>query len=178
MKSRTRITSIILILFCSLVCTLSSAAQVNKKDEKLMKKNVETNQKQQSNSGDEEIKKIVAELDTKYQQAVKMNDAATMDCILSDDFIIVTGKGKVFTKADLLKEARDGKTIYERQEDSEQTVRVWGDTAIITALLWAKGTEDGKPFEYKLWFSDVYKRTPNGWCYVFAQSSIPLPNPQ
>jgi hypothetical protein len=36
----------------------------------------------------------------------------------------------------LLNEAREGKTVYERQEDSEQTVRVWGDTAVITALLW------------------------------------------
>ena len=48
----------------------------------------------------------VAELDTKYQQAVKQNDAATMDRLLADDFILVTGKGKTYTKADLLEEAR------------------------------------------------------------------------
>jgi hypothetical protein len=65
--------------------------------------------------------------------------------------------------------------MYERQEDSQQTVRVWGDTAVITALLWEKGVADGKAFDKKLWFSDVYKLTPDGWKYVFAQSSIPLP---
>jgi uncharacterized protein (TIGR02246 family) len=119
--------------------------------------------------------RAVAALDTQYQAAVAKNDAAEMDRILADDFVLVTGKGKVFTKADLLNEARSGKTVYEKQEDSSQKVRVWGDTAVVTALLWEKGTEDGKPFDYRLWFSDTYVRTPTGWRYVFAQSSIPLP---
>lgn len=131
---------------------------------------------QKASAGSDEA--AVAALDTQYQAAVARNDAAAMDRLLADDFVLVTGKGKVFTKADLLNEARSGKTVYERQDDSAQKVRVWGDTAVITALLWAKGTEDGKPFEYKLWFSDTYVRTPAGWRYVFAQSSIPLPPPQ
>lgn len=119
--------------------------------------------------------KIVAALDMEYQEAVKNHDAATMDRILADDFILVTGRGKVFTKADLLKEAADTEVIYERQEDSQQTVRVWGDMAVVTALLWAKGIEKGKPFDYKLWFSDTYVRTSSGWRYLFAQASILLP---
>jgi len=117
----------------------------------------------------------VAAPDSQYHAAVARNDAAAMDRLLADDFILVTGKGKVYTKADLLNEARAGRTVYERQDDSAQKVRVLGNTAVITALLWAKGTEDGKPFEYKLWFSDIYVRTPAGWRYTFAQSSIPLP---
>jgi ketosteroid isomerase-like protein len=119
--------------------------------------------------------RIVASMDTEFQAAVKENDAATIDRILADSFVLVTGRGKTYTKADLLEEARAKRFVYERQEDSEQTVRVWGDTAVVTALLWAKGTEEGKPFDYKLWFSDMYLRTPNGWKYVFAQSSTPLP---
>lgn len=124
----------------------------------------------------EEIKGIVYKLNAEYQQAVKMRDAKTIDRILSDDFVLVTGRGKVFSKNDLLNTASEGKIIYERQEDESQTVRVWGDMAVITALLSAKGTNDGKPFEHKLWFSDVYRLTPNGWRHVFAQSSLPLPN--
>jgi ketosteroid isomerase-like protein len=119
--------------------------------------------------------KIVAALDTQYQAAVKNNDAATMDRILTDDFALVTGRGKTQSKADLLKEAHSNAIIYEHQEDSNQKVRVWGDTAVVTALLWAKGTEEGKPFEYKLWFSDIYVRTTTGWRYLFAQASLPLP---
>jgi len=116
-------------------------------------------------------KETVAALDSQYQAAVKANDAATMDRILADTFILVTSFGNVHTKAELLDEARSARRAYERQEDTDKTVRVWGDTAIVTAKLWEKGTENGKPFEHKLWFSDVYRRTPSGWRYVFAQSA-------
>jgi ketosteroid isomerase-like protein len=119
--------------------------------------------------------KSVAALDTQYQAAVEKNDAVTMDRILADDFVLVTGRGKTYSKADLLKEAGRKAVIYEHQKDSDQRVRLWGDTAVITALLWVKGAEEGKPIEYKLWFSDTYVRTPTGWRYVFGQASLPLP---
>ena len=63
------------------------------------------------------------------------------------------------------------------EEPGTQKVRVFGDTAVVTALLWNKGTRDGgkTAFDYKLWFSDTYVRTPAGWRYVFGQASIPLP---
>jgi ketosteroid isomerase-like protein len=117
----------------------------------------------------------VAALDTEYQAAVKRNDAAVMDRILADSFVLVVGSGKTFNKNDLLEEARSGRMQYEHQEDSEQKVRVWGDTAVVTAKLWEKGTENGKPFDAHAWFSDTYVRTPGGWRYAFAQSSLPLP---
>ena len=114
---------------------------------------------------------VVAALDTQYQEAVKKNDVATMDRILTDDFILVTASGKTYGKADLLREARGGSTIYEHQEDTERTVRVWGHTAVVTAKLWEKGTENGKSFDHTLWFSDTYVRTPTGWRYAFGQSA-------
>ena len=113
----------------------------------------------------------VAALDTQYQAAVKNNDATTMDRILADDFVLVTGSGKTFGKADLLEAARTQSETYEHQEDSQQTVRVWNDTAVVTALLWVKGRNKQQAFDYKLWFSDVYVRTPGGWRYAFGQAS-------
>lgn len=117
----------------------------------------------------------VAALDTEYQAAVKHNDTATMDRILADDFVLVTGRGKTVSKADLLKAANDKEDTYEHQEDTRQTVRVWGDTAVVTALLWIKGTNKEGPYDYKLWFSDTYARTKTGWRYVFGQASTHLP---
>jgi ketosteroid isomerase-like protein len=121
--------------------------------------------------------KAVAALDTQYQAAVKANDAETMDRILLDDFVLVIGSGATYTKADLLKSARARDVIYEHQEEEPgtQKVRVWGDTAVVTAKLWLKGTSEGKAFERKLWFSDTYVRTPTGWRYAFGQASLSLP---
>jgi hypothetical protein len=86
----------------------------------------------------------------------------------------VTGSGKTYTKADLLEESRSGRVHYDRQDDTKKTVRIWGETAVVTALLKEKGTDDGKPFDKTVWFSDTYVRTSAGWRYVFGQSSLPV----
>jgi len=121
--------------------------------------------------------KAVADLDTQYQAAVERNDAETMARILLDDFVLVVGNGTVYTKADLLKSARAKEDVWEHQveEPGTQKVRVWGDSAVVTAKLWLKGTSGGKPIDKKLWFSDTYVRTKDGWRYAFGQSSLALP---
>ena len=123
---------------------------------------------------------IVAALDTEYQAAVERNDWQTMDRILHPDFTLVLGNGKVYSRAELIDSARDKHIEYEKQVEmpGTQTVRVFGnDTATVTALLWLKGTRksDASTFEYKLWFSDTYVRTKDGWRYAFGQASLRLP---
>jgi ketosteroid isomerase-like protein len=117
----------------------------------------------------------VAALDIDYQSAVERNDAATMARILADDFTLVTGAGKRYSKADLIAEARSGETVYEIQRASERSAKAWGHTVVVTALLHAKGKTEGKVFEYWVWYSDTYVRFADGWRYVFGQSSLPLP---
>lgn len=120
---------------------------------------------------------IVAALDIAFQKAVKHNDAVTIDRILHPNFWLVLGNGKVITRRELLEEARSGAITYEIQDEDPgtQTVRVWNDTAVVTARLRIKGVRDSKPFDRTLWFSDTYVRTPAGWMYAFAQASLPLP---
>jgi ketosteroid isomerase-like protein len=128
--------------------------------------------------GRAEDEKAVAELDTQYQSAVERNDAETMGRILHDDFVLVVGNGTTYTREDLLKSARDREFTWEHQveDPGTQKVRVWGDTAVVTARLWLKGTSSaGRTIDKKLWFSDTYVRTPAGWRYAFGQASLSLP---
>jgi ketosteroid isomerase-like protein len=120
----------------------------------------------------------VAVLDTRFQAAVKVNDADTMADILHNDMVLVVGRGTVFTKMQLVEDARVGTTTYEKQDEEPgtQIVRVFApDTAVVTAKLWLKGETGGQAFDRKVWFSDTYVRTPMGWKYAFGQSSIALP---
>ena len=129
----------------------------------------------------EQDRATVAALDTEYQAAVERNDAEAMARILHSEMILVVGRGLVFTREDLLRSAREEDYVYEHQveEEDTQTVRLYGDdTAIVTALLWLKGTGPQGPFDRRLWFSDTYVRTPEGWRYAFGQASLNLPPPQ
>src|SRR5205823_12147189 len=58
----------------------------------------------------------VAALDSEYQAAVKTNDAATMDRILADDFVLIHGAGQTLNKPDVLKQAREKQAKYEHHE--------------------------------------------------------------
>jgi ketosteroid isomerase-like protein len=122
---------------------------------------------------------IVAKLDTEFQAAVKVNDASVMERILHDDMVLVHGNGKTDTRAELIEEARNKVITYEKQDEDPgtQTVRAWGDTAVVTARLWVKGVrQGGTAFDRRVWFSDIYIRTPKGWRYVFGQVSLHLPD--
>lgn len=123
---------------------------------------------------------IVAAIDIEYQALVERNDWQGMDRILHKDFMLVLGNGTVVSRAELVEEAKSGDVVYEKQVEipGTQTVRMYGkDTAVVTALLWLKyqRKSNGTPKEYKLWFSDTYVRTQDGWKYAFGQASSPLP---
>lgn len=124
-----------------------------------------------------EDKRVVAQLDVEYQAAVKRNDVDTMDRILHPEFALVRGDGSVVARDEIIDGARSGAYVYEQQDEEPRTqvVRVWADTAVVTALLWVKGAHNGRKFDRRVWFSDTYVRTPNGWRYAFAQVSLPLP---
>ncbi len=122
--------------------------------------------------------RIVSELDIAYQAAVKANDTDTMDRILHDDFVLVLGDGTVHTKADLLQSARTRHVTFEQQDEDPgtQVVRLYGDTAMVSARLWLKGRVDGNEFDFRVWFTDTYIRTPQGWRYAFAQAGARMPS--
>ena len=124
----------------------------------------------QEKHSSEEDRKTIISLDAQYQAAVKANDTATIERLLPEGFILMSSTGKTYTRDDILSEARSGAVTYETQDDSDQVVHVYGETAVITAKLHAKGTQAGKPFDYALTFSDTYARTPAGWRYVFGQA--------
>jgi ketosteroid isomerase-like protein len=133
-----------------------------------------------ASSATDDAAAVIAALDSEYQAAVERNDWQAMDRILHPEFSLVLGNGDVYSRADLIASARDRHIEYEKQVEmpGTQAVRVFGnDTATVTALLWLKGTrkKDASTFEYKLWFSDTYVRTKEGWRYAFGQASLRLP---
>lgn len=122
-----------------------------------------------ANATPAEDKALVGALDIEYQAAVKRHDEATLERIMADDFVLITGRGEARDKKQLLQYSKAKHAEYEKQDELSQVVRVWGDTATVTAQLWVKGTTDGSPMDRKVWFTDVYTRTSAGWKYVLGQ---------
>src|SRR6185369_10659078 len=94
-------------------------------------------------TADEEL---ISALDLEFQRAVKVNDARTIDRILHDQYFLVLGNGTVVTRQELIEEAQSRRVEYEVQDEvpGTQMVRIWDDTATVTAKLKIKGRRDGQ----------------------------------
>jgi hypothetical protein len=122
----------------------------------------------------------VAALDTAYQSAVERYDWQAMDRLLHRDFMLVLGNGVTYTREQVIDSSRNRKVLFDKQVEvpGTQVVRLYGDnTATVSALLWLKGkrADNSANFDYKVWFSDTYVRTRDGWEYAFGQASSPMP---
>jgi ketosteroid isomerase-like protein len=123
---------------------------------------------------------IISAIDTEYQAAVERNDWRAMDGILHPNFVLVLGDGTTYSRPQLIASAKDRNIEYEEQAEvpGTQIVRVYGDsTATVTAQLVLKGTyrKDRSRIDFKLWFTDTYVRTKDGWKYAFGQAGTPTP---
>ena len=61
----------------------------------------------------------------------------------------MNGKGREFSKAQLLADTGRADLVFTHQEDTRQSVHVWGDTATVTALLHVAGTDHGQAFAFE-----------------------------
>jgi len=83
-------------------------------------------------------------LDAEFQRAVGAKDVAAVAKFLADDYILVTASSRIMTKQELLKEIAPAGLTWEMNASREVSVRVYGDTAIVTALLEQKGVDNNE----------------------------------
>src|SRR5471030_1174788 len=73
---------------------------------------------------------VIAELEGRLRDAMLASDADVLDALLADDLTFVDATGKVWSKVDDLNAHRYGIQRIERLEIKEQTVRVYGKSAV------------------------------------------------
>ena len=122
-------------------------------------------------SGDAaDIAQLIA-TDKRMQRAFVERDVATLDRIITDDYLLVASSGAERRKPAILAEVASPEVVYEINESSDWSVRVHGDTAVVVALLRQKGVDHGEPFDYSVRFSDTYVRENGAWRNVHAHAS-------
>jgi len=90
-----------------------------------------------------------------WSQAYVSKDPKALERILDDAFVNVDSDGKMQTKADLLAEVKTSTAMQFLTES--MTVRLHGNTAIVTGVFLIKGVEHGKPYAQRERFVDFYK---------------------
>src|SRR6267378_2097384 len=115
----------------------------------------------------------IAALEEKWNAAYKRGDIATMESLLAEDFIITLEDGSTFSKSGYIAHNGDPTLRIETTEMSGLSVRMHGNTAVVTGAYHEKGTSKGKPYEYRDRFTDVWMNLNGTWQVIASHYSIP-----
>jgi ketosteroid isomerase-like protein len=112
-------------------------------------------------------------LETKWNDAYKAGDVATMESLLADDFIITVEDGTTFSKSGYLAHTAAAELRVQISQMTDLRVRMHGNIAIVTGAYHEKGTTKRVPYESRDRFTDVWTKTNRGWQVIAAHYSVP-----
>jgi ketosteroid isomerase-like protein len=115
---------------------------------------------------------MILAMENAWNQAELHHDAKAADAILADTFISVDHHGQLENKAQYLAGLRDVTFNPQQISNTDTTVYVYGDTAIVTSAYRTKGTDGGKPFAHHGRFTDTWVKLNGSWKCVANQETL------
>lgn len=91
--------------------------------------------------------------------------------LLADDWMLTHSDGRTQTKADYLGELASRTRSNQQIENEDVSLRIYGDTAIVTGVSVQSGTNGGKPWSGRFRFTRVWVRDGGHWKMVASHSS-------
>jgi ketosteroid isomerase-like protein len=116
-----------------------------------------------------DVREELLKLEKEFAQAIVKNEAEAIEQFLADDWIIIDADGGVIDKSRFLGVIKSGALTHELMESDDVGVRVYGDTAVVTALTKTKGKFMGQDFSTQERTTDVFVKQEGGWQCVFSQ---------
>jgi ketosteroid isomerase-like protein len=110
----------------------------------------------------EEYKHEVEKLEDVWRQAQLNADAATMDKLLSDDYVGISMNGQVVTKMQQLDRIRNRQLVMTKIDLDDVKVKLIGTTAIVTSRAEVEGTNEGVSVLGTYRYTRIYSRSPSG----------------
>ena len=123
-------------------------------------------------SRDQETVREILDLERQAKDAAVHRDPTFSQRMLADDYLAITPLGQVITKADTVAARKSGQLRYDSIEISEVMVRVYVNTAIVTARAAVKGVDLGEEFDGSYRFTRVWVRRSGRWLAASYQATV------
>ena len=125
-----------------------------------------------SDSGDQETIREIIEMERQAKEASLRRDAEFSQRSLADDYVAITPLGQVTTKQDTVSARKSGQLKYEAINVTDMVVRIYGDTAVVTARADVKGRQMGEDFSGPYRYTRVWVRRTGHWQAVSYQATV------
>lgn len=123
-------------------------------------------------SEEAEIIRQIVDMERQAKEASLRRDAEFSLRTLAEDYVAITPLGQVTTKQETLAARRSGQLRYESMNVTDMVVRLYGDTAVVTARADVKGHQLGEDFSGPYRYTRVWVRRNGHWQAVSYQATV------
>lgn len=104
--------------------------------------------------------------------AYQRNDAAAIDSLVADDYVLTESSGALTRKADDIRDARNKAVDFTAFRNEDMQVRMYGNTAIVRGRTIVQGTsKDGSKVDIAVQFTDTVVKINGRWLLVAGHVS-------
>jgi hypothetical protein len=123
-------------------------------------------------SGDQATIREIIDMERQAKEASLRRDADFSQKTLADDYVAITPLGQVTTKQDTVSARKSGQLRYETINVTDMVIRVYGDTAVVTARAEVKGHQLGEDFSGPYRYTRIWVRRTGHWQAVSYQATV------
>jgi ketosteroid isomerase-like protein len=105
----------------------------------------------------------IRQFERDFAGAIVRNDAEAIGRFLSDDWVIVDPDGGIIDRERFLNVIRSGALTHTAMDSDDVRVRVYGESAVITALMSTVGAFQGHEFTSRERATDFLVRQDGEW---------------
>ena len=125
-----------------------------------------------ADTGDQETIREIIEMERLAREASLRRDADFSQRTLADDYVAITPLGTVTTKQDTVSARKSRQLRYDTIDVTDMVIRVYGDTAVVTARADVKGHQLGEDFSGPYRYTRVWVRKTGHWQAVSYQATV------
>jgi ketosteroid isomerase-like protein len=123
-------------------------------------------------SSDQSMIREIVDMERQAREASLHRDPEFSQRTLADDYVAITPLGTVTTKQDTVSARKSGQLRYDAINVSDMVVRLYGDTAIVTARADVKGHQLGEDFSGPYRYTRVWVHRSGHWQAVSYQATV------
>jgi hypothetical protein len=116
------------------------------------------------------VEKVIA-LENVWNQAEQRKDTKALDSILDNSLIYVDYDGSLRTKAEFLAQVRGAGLLPEGEITKDVTAHAVGSAVVVTGVYVMTGSENGKPYNRRGRFVDLWMNKDGAWVCITAQAT-------
>jgi ketosteroid isomerase-like protein len=115
-------------------------------------------------TAEEELLKI----ENGFTEAIVKNDPEAIGRLVADDWIIIDPDGGIVERTRFFEVIKSGALTHDMMESEDLRVRVYGDSAVVTAVTRTKGKFMGQEFSTQERATDVFVKRDGRWQCVLT----------